>query len=226
MQGARRASVLGGAALLVVNAVQHLVVEAVVASTWPGDSYSYARNVVSDLGASVCGQSFSGRDACSPMATTMNVSFLVNGVLLLLAAVALRDLLDRWRGVLLALAVVYALGMAGVGTVQGSPESVADGTYAVHTVGAALALGTGNLVAILAGLESPRIGAPRWYAAASVLLGVVGLLGLVGIPVLSGEHPAAVLERVSVYAINAWWLVTGTSLVVAHRRRVTGVRAR
>lgn len=211
-----------GGTLLLLDAAQHLVVEAASARAWPGDSYSYTRDFVSELGGTACGPSSGGSGTCSPLHAAMNFSFLVNGVLLLVAALLLTRLLERRRAVLVVLVVlatVYALGMAAVAAVQRSPESVAGGSYTVHVVGAALALGAGNLISVLAGVESRRIGAPGSYAVASLVLGVTGLLGLAGIGLLSGEHPAPVLERVSVYAINAWWLLTGTTLVVARLRR-------
>lgn len=203
--------------LLLVNAVQHLVVEAASAMAWPGDRYSYARDFVSDLGANACGAGEDG--ACSPLHAAMNTSFLLNGLLFLCAALLLVRLLNRRQLLLSILAAIYAAGMAAVAAVQRSPESVADGTYALHVVGAALALGVGNLIPVLAGVESRRIGAPAWYRTASIALGVAGLVGLAGIGLLSGEQPAPVLERLSVYAINLWWLLTGGCLVVAHLRR-------
>lgn len=199
---------MAGGALLLVNAVQHLVVEAWSARAWPG--YSYARDFVSELG-----------DA-SPLHAAMNASFVVNGMLLLAAMLLLTRLVDRRQRLLTTLAAAYAVGMAGVAAVQRSPESVADGTYAIHMVGAALALGAGNLIAVVVGVESRRIGAPAWYRTVSIALGIAGLVGLVGIGVLSGEHPAPVLERLSVYAINAWWLITGGCLVTARLRAGPG----
>lgn len=214
-----RVRALVGAALLLVNAVQHLVVEALSAAAWPRDDYSYSRDFVSELGATACGPSSGGGATCSPLHAAMNSSFLVNGVLLLLATLLLAPVLERRRAVLVALAASYAVGMAGVAAVQRTPESLADGTYAIHTAGAALALGAGNLIAVVVGVASRRIGAPGWYRALSVALGVVGLAALAGIALVSGEFPAPVLERLSVYAINGWWLITGAGVVAEQLRR-------
>jgi hypothetical membrane protein len=178
------------------------VCEAVVAAGFPG--YSYAKNYISDLGVS----------------SLMNVgAFMVHGLLFLLGAVVvtrghpLTGLLSR--GFVLA-AAANALGNILVGTFHsGMPHQAINW----HVIGAALAIVGGNVAVILAGVGSRRIGAPRGYARASIIIGVVGIASLVAL-ILNGAHgplPAGALERGSVYSIIGWELMTGISILSRRR---------
>ena len=109
--------------------------------------------------------------------------------------------------------------MLGVGLAQSSGRSVANETEVIHILGACIAIISGNVMAIVAGVQSPRAHAPPWYRVTSIVLGAIGLAGFIGIAAIEGPpYPGAILERLAVYAILIWWLVTSLSLLVRVRR--------
>lgn len=86
-----------GSAALIIAAVQYVVAEAVTASAWANPQYSYSNNFISDLGVPSCGGVLQGRTICSPLYAVMNIGFVVQGVLFVVAAVLLFRLLPgRW----------------------------------------------------------------------------------------------------------------------------------
>jgi hypothetical membrane protein len=134
--------------LLVVSAPWYVVAEAVAATAWREPPYSYAHNYISDLGAPGPASTLMGRVIDSPLAWVMNAGFIGHGVLALAAAVLLcPQLPHRWW--LVGLASAHAVGIALVGTVHGSAQSIADGTFVFHSLGANLAIVGGNLLAVL-----------------------------------------------------------------------------
>jgi hypothetical membrane protein len=191
--GARRA---GG--IWLVGAAVYLVCEAVAAASLA--DYSYLTDYVSDLGVSAA----------------MNVgAFMLHGSLLLLGAIVFVRACPTpgrlgWAFVLAA--AVNATGNVLVGTF-GSGNGW-------HVIGAGMAIVGGNVAVIVAGIGSRRIGAPRAYRLASIVLGVVGLACLLTL-IIDGSDgslvlPVGLVERGSVYPIIAWEIMTG--LVVLRRR--------
>ncbi|KZX19973.1 DUF998 domain-containing protein [Rathayibacter tanaceti] len=201
--------------LWIVSALAYLLAEAVAASAFPG--YSYAQNYISDLGVPEVGV-FEGRIIDSPLHAVMNVGFLVQGALYLAAAVATVRAFGRGR-LFLALAVVYAVGIALVGLVHGSSASAESGVGGLHVLGAGLAIVSGNAASIVAGVSARR-GRPPWASARlGVVLGIVGLLGLLLLQVdsrVAGVDllPDGAWERLAVYAVTIWQLATGARLLL------------
>jgi len=158
---------------------------------------------------------YQGRTIDSPLSAVMNAAFVLQGLLYLAAAV-LAARVGRARPAFLGAAVAFAVGSALIGVVHGSAASAASGIGGLHVLGAALAIIGGNAASILAGVTARR-SAPR-YAVASIALGVLGLAGLVLLRIDSGSAsidllPDGVWERIAVYAITAWQVVTGVGLL-------------
>jgi hypothetical membrane protein len=219
----------------ILAAAGYFVAEAVSARAFPG--YSYATNYISDLGVPDVGP-FQGRMIDSPLHLVMNAAFVLHGVLFAVAAVLVtggrRTASARWFR---ALAVVHAAGMVLVGSFHGSQSAVDSGLAVLHVAGAALAILGGNAAAVLAGVVLLRRGAGtggrpggsrsgrRWVGAASIVLGVAGVVGLVMLEVDSGSSSVALLpdgvwERVAVYAVLAWDLLAGVTLLATRRPAV------
>lgn len=219
------------AVLWLLAGIGWLTGEAVTASAFP--AYNYATNYISDLGVPDVGP-FQGRAIDSPLSAVMNTTFIGQGVLFalagLLVARAARSVSHRaWR-VVAVLVVAHFVGMTLVGLFHGSQASVDDGAIVLHVLGAAVAIVSGNVVAIVAGASSRAVGAPRAYRIASVVLGIVGIVSLVMLLVDSGStaitvFPDGVWERASVYTIVAWELLSGAVLLAGVIRRRAGVRA-
>ena len=210
------------AIVLVLNTVQWLVAEAVVAGAWTDPPYSYATNYISDLGVPDCGAQFQGRDICSPLHGWMNAAFVAEGVLFAIGILMLsRSVTGRVRRVAVALALAHAVGMVLVGLFHGSPAGP-DAGLVVHVSAAAVGILCANALVIMAGAV-PRLGLPTAYRWFSVVVGGLGLVSeaLVGLsPAVAG-----VFERGGVYSWLLWGAVTGV-LLLARRGAPVGQNVR
>lgn len=199
-----------------VGALWYILAEAIAAFGFPGYSYSY--NYISDLGIPETGI-FEGRVIDSQLAMVMNAGFLGQGLTMAFSGVLLFWSLPRlkMKGLFLALTVFYSFGIALVGLVHGSPINAAAGFMVFHGLGAMLAIGGGNAIAILAGARTlrPLLG-PR-LSRASITLGCVGLLSMVVHLVTKTAgvvNGLGVSERISVYTILAWQILFAVKIMV------------
>jgi hypothetical membrane protein len=180
----------------------YLTLEAVAAAAFR-PHYSYARNLISDLGIP---------SDDSPLAWLMNTAFCVQGTLFLVGAIlTVRAVEARTAGLFVSLAAANAVGNLLIAAFHSGPASHANGTAWVHAIGAVLAIVGGN-VAILAG---SRI-VSGWHRKVSVVLGGFGLLSFALFVIeleASSSLPLGVLERCSVYSITAWQLFTAAWLL-------------
>jgi hypothetical membrane protein len=190
------------AAIWLVSAAVYLVSEAIAAGSLPG--YSYAADYISDLGASA----------------VMNVGgFMLHGSLFFVGAIVISRSCPTlgWAGWGFVLAsAANAIGNVLVGTFRsGMPLTAGDVNW--HAIGAGLAIVGGNIAVIIAGLGSRRLGSPRSYRLASVVVGVVGIGCLLTL-IIDGTNgsrllPVGVVERGSVYSIVVWEIITGVTIL-------------
>jgi hypothetical membrane protein len=191
--------------------------EAIAARAFPG--YDYAHNYISDLGIP-SPQTLQGRDVGSPLALVMNVNFIAHGALFLIGAVFAFRATEGGiaRFAFLAFAAINAFGNVLVATVHGSAQAVANGTIAVHGLGAALAIYGAEIAIVIAGLSAGRLGATASYRAASVALGALGIACISILVAAPGTgFPKGVWERLGVYPIMTWEIMTGLSILVSSR---------
>ncbi|GAA3588116.1 hypothetical protein [Streptomyces osmaniensis] len=187
--------------------------------------YRYGYNAISDLGVPSCGD-LASHPVCSPLRAVMNTAFITHGILFALAAIPLAPLLPQRPGCQVRiLGIVTGVGLLLVGTFPGSPESVADGTIALHTSGAALAIFGGNFAARTAGVALRRQ-AHRRLGTALVSLGtaetvsVMVMFAWAAIVASSGVITGvAVAEPASVYTITAAELLVGIAVLAAIRHQ-------
>jgi hypothetical membrane protein len=214
-QVARTYWLVAGASLLILDALQWMLAEAISAHAWRHPTYSYATNYISDLGVPDCGSQFQGRELCSPLHGLMNTSFVLQGVMFAAAVLLLSNLVaGMTRTSLVTLAGLHAIGFLLVGLFHGSSDG-ADIGLALHVGGAAVGIICANAIAIIVGvsrdIEKPN--AYRWF---SILVPSLGLLS----EVLVGVFPAAVsgaFERAGVYSWILWAFATGTMLLIGRR---------
>ncbi|WP_409331832.1 DUF998 domain-containing protein [Trujillonella humicola] len=186
-------------ALLWLLTLQFFVVEAVVAAGYEG--YSRIDDTISLLGSSV-----------SPGATAMNVSFVVQGVLVLGGLVLLRPLLlGRGAQVATAMLAVAAGGLVIVGLL---PVGEADGW---HRFGAALfLLGCGGGLIGLAYAVRPR------SEAVGTTLALLGLLSsamtVFYLTAATGMLGEGGTERAAAYPLPIGLAVTAVALLRLGRR--------
>lgn len=183
----------------------YLIGEAVAAAAFE-PQYGYATNLISDL----------GRPGISALAPVMNAAFYLQGTLFLGAAVLVsRSEKHSATRSFIALAATNALGNLVVGTFH-------SGGSTLHVAGAVLAIVGGN-AAILAG--SAIVDDSRWYRTASRALAALGLAAFAGLAVqtVAGTAiaPNAVLERVSVYTIIGWQVLSAIQLLRTRGARST-----
>jgi hypothetical protein len=215
--------------LLLLNGLLYIIGETVTAFAWENPPYDYGAHLVSDLGAQVCGE-FQGRRRCSPLYPLMNITFITLGAVLFAAILLLARLLGRRARVHILFAALFAIGMLGVGLVQSSAATIANGTAVIHVVGSCIAMIVANVMAIVVGVQSRHVGAPHWYRVTSIVMGAIGLAGFTGVAVIGGvavieaTAPGAILERVAVYAILVWWLITSLTLLVGARDNALIIR--
>lgn len=218
-----RRAVRGGIAL--VATLQYLLAETVTAMAWPS-GYSYADNFISDLGVPEC--LVLDRVVCSPQWLVMDAAFVVQGLIAIVAIVSLSWLLPRgWRIASVALGVAHAVGIAMVGVFPGSVAEEIGGDpvrMQLHGIGALLAIVGGNLWALVSGLALAR--AWRGWGLTSIGLGALGIAAAVAAGWTDlGLGPGGI-ERVAVYPIIAWLILTGFAVLVARRGAFEAARIR
>ena len=197
-----------------------LISEAIAAVAWTAGTYDYGHNFISDLGTTVCGSVFAGREMCSPLHGVMNFGFIAMGFGVFATVTLLGTRLGGWRRVALpVLGGFVAVSMTLVGVFHGGVESEANGLIALHALGAAVAILVGNTLAILSGSSARALGFPRWYGVTVITLGIVGLIGLAFLGAGATWLDPAIFERISVYAIFAWLLTTSVVQLRSARAR-------
>jgi len=168
-----------GAVLLLAGPLLSWLAELVTAAAWQNPPYAPLYNWISHLGTRGPEAPF-GQVANSPLAWVMNTGWVAYGTLLIIGVLTLVDLRSGWRGVVLpALAVLSGVGVATVGLVHGSQESIDNGQIVLHMLGAQTVIATGNIFAIVAGASAARLGLGRGYARAAIALGTIGLISFV-----------------------------------------------
>lgn len=204
----KRTTVLAAGAFL-VGGVTYLAAEAVAALGWTDRPYSYSRNNISDLGI----------PDISPLHAVMNTGFVVDGTLFVLAGLGLAVLFEgRARWIVVGTSVVHGVGSIVVGLAHAS----VDGASTPHAVGAGMAIVGGNLVLLAAGRYGGRVAAPRWYTVSSATAGVAGLVGLALFLADTGILGGGTFERISVYTIIGWEIVTGATILAKRRLSEVG----
>ncbi|MFQ6331700.1 hypothetical protein ACLMAL_37035 [Nocardia sp. CWNU-33] len=221
-----------GAALLVLT-ISYYVVELIVASRWPAPhAYSWAQNMISDLGVPEClgdmhkygDSALSGRYICSPWHALMSAEFVLLGILILATAILLSPLLPKTPlgKAFPYLAAINCLGMVLVGTFPGSSGEIPGGSRfraVAHPLGAYLELLTGiAIMAIVAYLYWSH----RAYTAITLALLAASLVGVVaGLTTTHlGMEPGAA-ERLAIDPFVWWRIMTGIALLLAPARFAT-----
>lgn len=200
-----------------VCAAQFFLAQVIAQSRWT-TPFSLATNYISDLGNTTCGSypAVAGKYVCSPWHTLMNVSFVLQGVIILSGAVLARPAFEglRQRELIFFLLVVTALGMFGVGLF---PEDVNNGA---HVLSAGTQFITGNAAMIAFGLAANRVRRWRAFNVYSITFGVTGLLATALFAEGYGLGlGVAGLERVAAYTLPVWLITSGALMTSAPSRR-------
>ena len=209
----------------VLSVLQYFVAETAVIGGWAGPQpYDRRTGYISDLGAVRCGI-FDGRDVCSPLHWLMNLSFVVQGLGMLLGALLLSSGLlcvaarpgapvhpGRRKPWLAAIWVRILTGTAGAGTmiVGLVPEDVGSGW---HYTGALMYFIAGALAVLALGVLWLRQTPLGWFVLVCGLASLAALVtgGLTGMDV---PEPGT-LERLMGYPVTVGMATVG--LIIAQR---------
>ncbi|ATL66562.1 hypothetical protein CRH09_10430 [Nocardia terpenica] len=193
-----------GAVAWLVGAAQFLIAQLVVGAGWT-TRYSWATNNISDLGNVGCGNWDESRPryVCSPLHAVMNVSFIAQGVLLLVGVLLTGAFWGR-TAMSWAARVLLAVGAAGWVVVGLVPADVDEN---LHLLGALLIMGLGNIGLVCAGFL-PRTTSfgrirpvTRAFAAVAVLSAVMFFPGYGPLIGTGG------MERLAAFAVTAWTVI-------------------
>jgi hypothetical membrane protein len=222
----------------VLSVLQYFVAETAVIGGWAGPQpYDRRTGFISDLGAVHCGI-FDGRNVCSPLHWLMNVSFVVQGLGMLLGALLLtsgllcvaarpgaRVQLGHRKPWLAAVWVRILAGTAGAGTmiVGLVPEDVGSGW---HYTGALMYFIAGALAVLVLGALWLRQTPLGWFVLVCGLASLAALVtgGLTGMDV---PEPGT-LERLMGYPVTVGVATAGLIIaqrVSEHRKEVRAAAA-
>ena len=158
----------------------------------------YTQNTISALGVP---------GLISPIATLMNSGFIALGILLIIGFhLGLSGRIEKWKMLEYLLTAITALGLFIIAIIHaGNP---------IHQIGALMAIVGGSFLLMTTALS---IKTSKSYKTASFILGLIALVFLIVMIIFMGnpdlEIIEAVPERISVYALILWSLLTGFHLL-------------
>ena len=199
-----------GALLFILNGIIYLLGEfiAAIGTGFPlGEVYS--KHFISSLGVYPYLVVDGVPNEFSKLALLMNIDFVVTGIGFLIAYYLLifKKVRVRKLGTLLILTpLIFARGSVFVGLYQGGVPSE-DG---LHGLGARLSFLGGNFTALFSGIALFKEN--KKYAVISILLGIIGLIsaGFMNNAINNSlSEFVAIYERMTVYPITLWQLMTG-----------------
>lgn len=203
-----------GALIFLINGLFYLTGEYVAAL---GTGYSlkevYLRNFISSLGVYPNLIVEGVTVGFSKLAIIMNIDFIVTGIGFLVAYYFfIFKMLKSKKYSLLYLItpVLFAVGSVLVGVYQGGVPSE-DG---LHGLGARLSFLGGNLTLIISGVSLFKN--RKCYSIVSIILGLIGLISasfMNNALTNNLTEVVAIYERLTVYPITIWQLMTGLTFL-------------
>ena len=203
-----------GALIFLINGLFYLTGEYIAAI---GTGYSlkevYLRNFISSLGVYPNLIVEGVPVGFSKLAIIMNIDFIVTGIGFLVAYYFLifKMLKSKKYSLLyLITPVLFAVGSVLVGVYQGGVPSE-DG---LHGLGARLSFLGGNLTLIISGVSLFKN--RKGYSIVSIILGLIGLISasfMNNALTNNLSEVVAIYERLTVYPITIWQLMTGLTFL-------------
>lgn len=203
-----------GALIFLINGLFYLTGEYVAAL---GTGYSlkevYLRNFISSLGVYPNLIVEGVPVGFSKLAIIMNIDFIVTGIGFLVAYYLLIFKIlksKKYNLLYLITPVLFAVGSVLVGVYQGGVPSE-DG---LHGLGARLSFLGGNLTLIISGVSLFKN--RKGYSIVSIILGLIGLISasfMNNALTNNLSEVVAIYERLTVYPITIWQLMTGLTFL-------------
>lgn len=215
----------GAGAILWLLCLQLLVVKAIVKRTWPVP-YNARVNYISDLGAVNCQYhvhrlTLFADAICSPHHMWMNISFVLQGVLMCLGCLLLRSLFARTRLSSLALFMIFFTGLMMM--VLGlAPEDTHEHRHTIAAIGHSFFQNVGLILLGISLLRRRHVFALWGWM--TTCAGIVGFLFAVLMffrnhlaPGYLGLGPGGI-QQLSLYPSLLWF--AGSALFILLRCRV------
>ena len=184
--------------VLILGSLYYLIAEA-ISATFFNDSLvnTYIYHTISELGIP---------SVNSPLSMLMNSAFILIGLTLLFGNFyRFKDLIVKNKIIFYILTLITALGVIIVGLIHGGNPL----TSGYHTLGAVMAILGGN---ILLALISKSMGEFGIYQKITLILGLIGLIAFWIMFFKLESIYMPVFERLSVYPLVIWSLLTGCYL--------------
>lgn len=198
-----------GAVLFFINGISYLLGEfiAAVGTGFPLKEV-YTKHFISSLGVYPSLIVEGVPNGFSKWAIVMNIDFIITGIMFFIAyyLVISGEKKNKIFFLLLITPLIFAIGSVLVGVYQGGVPSE-DG---LHGLGARLSFLGGNFTLIFTALAVFKNN--KIYATISLILGIVGLAsaGLMNNAIVTkASDVVAIYERMTVYPITIWQLMTG-----------------
>jgi hypothetical membrane protein len=193
-----------------IASIQYFVVMAVAAMYWPV-RYSAISNTISDLGNTACGI-YGARYVCSPLYSWMNLSFIILGITMAIGSTLIYQEFNKTRASWIGFSLM-ALAGAGTILVGAFPENI---TSSLHTLGAILALGVGNVALLVLGYSLDLPPKMRIYTILS------GLISLSAFLLFISQYYLGIgiggMERLAGNLQTLWLIVFGVYISRDHFR--------
>jgi hypothetical membrane protein len=202
---------MGGATTLVaalfwISTVQFYIVQYITARAWR-EPFSLSQNYISDLGNRFCTES-----VCSPMQLSMNISFVLLGLAIIIGALLFAYVYRANNGLVMGL---LCLAISGLGTMFVGLFP-ADVNGAAHGTGAFASFFIGNVGLVIIGITFT--GVAKALRALAIALGLIALIGL---PFYQNNIYFGIgvggLERVIAYPQTIWMITFGTYVALKAR---------
>jgi hypothetical membrane protein len=205
-----RSKANAGAILLILAPLVFFFTEAIVASFWENPAYSYTYNFISDLGVPVVTE-FEGRPIDSSLYSVMNLGLIVYADLFVTAFCMLFHMLPKKGGTMATiLAVLYGIGVTFVAIFPGYYWP----GFFMHAIGALLIIFGGGFVLMIYGSLFNQVIQKKWFSLLSVTFCIIGFISI-AICVLTTGDNRGFFERVSIYSLLIWEILTGVLLLAS-----------
>lgn len=185
--------------VFLLGSLYYIVAEA-ISATFFNDSLfdAYVFHTISELGIP---------NASSPLFLLMNSAFILIGLALISGGFfGFRDFIVKNRFAFYILTLITGLGVIIVGLIHGGNPL----TLGYHALGAVMAILGGNVLLVLISVSMDDFGI---YQKATLALGVIGLAAFWIMFFNMESVYMPVFERLSVYTLIAWSLLTGLFLI-------------
>lgn len=185
--------------IYIVGSLYYILMEAICALNFNDTlTNTYIYHTISELGIP---------NVNSPLFYLMNSAFILIGLTVLSGNyLELKNYITKNKNLFYLLTLITAIGVIIVGLIHGGNPL----TSGYHTLGAIMAILGGNILLIIISKSMEEF---EIYQKITLILGIIGLLAFWIMFFSMSSIYMPVFERLSVYTLIIWSLITGTYLL-------------